>query len=118
MDYDDEARLDQLEQEEEAYQLEKKKERLQYLERKKAERESSQKPSKKKKQLKTVKQFLDVPPKSQVTIDQITEGATEIINQMFQVPIQKPIPTPTNPDESHDEQMSDVAITYDFHTSA
>ena len=116
MDYDDEARLEQLEQEEEAYQLEKKKERLQYLERKKAERESSKKPSKKKQKTEAVKQLLESKPR--VTVDQITQGATEIINQMFQAPIQKPIPVPTNPDETHDEQMSDVTITYDFHTSA
>ena len=120
MDYDDEARLEQLEQEEEAYQLEKKKERLQYLERKKAERESSKKPSKKKKQIQTVKKFLDAPPKPKVTIDQITEGATAIVTQMFQTPTQKtiPIPEPINPEEAHDEQMSDVTITYDFQTNA
>ena len=120
MDYDDEARLEQLEQEEEAYQLEKKKERLQYLERKKKEREVSKKPSKKKKQIEAVKQLLDAPPKPKVTLDQITQGATEIIDQMFQTPIQGTVPTPevTNPDETHDDPMTDEQIVYNYQTNA
>ena len=99
-----------------SFQARQRKAELAHLERKKDWKRSQPKTSKESPKESRHRTASHTKTKS----DEITQGATKIINKMFQVPIQNPIPIhqPTNPDETHDEQMSDVTIMYDFQTNA
>ena len=113
MSAEDENRYKQLKREEEIFQAQQRKAELAHLERKKIEREASKKLPKKVRKKAAIEQLLA--PKPKVTIDQITQGATQIITEMFQAPI--PESSTTNP-EIREETIDDEPMIYNYQTDA